>query len=123
MHGQQNDKYTEMHGQQNDKYTEMQGQQNDKYTEMQGQQNDKYTEMHGQQNDKYTEMQVSKTSQKKSDFFDPGRAHLVANRSSPGRIALQPTHLATRCRFPTRRHPCTGQTLALVLCKSDSQAI
>jgi len=23
MHGQQNDKYTEMHGQQNDKYTEM----------------------------------------------------------------------------------------------------
>ena len=28
MHGQQNDKYTEMHGQQNDKYTEMQGQQN-----------------------------------------------------------------------------------------------
>jgi len=32
MHGQQNDKYTEMqHGQQNDKYTEMQhGQQNDK---------------------------------------------------------------------------------------------
>ena len=50
MHGQQNDKYTEMHGQQNDKYTEMQGQQNDKYTEMHGQQNDKYTEMHGQQN-------------------------------------------------------------------------
>jgi hypothetical protein len=50
MHGQQNDKYTEMHGQQNDKYTEMHGQQNDKYTEMQGQQNDKYTEMHGQQN-------------------------------------------------------------------------
>ena len=39
-----------MHGQQNDKYTEMHGQQNDKYTEMQGQQNDKYTEMHGQQN-------------------------------------------------------------------------
>ena len=39
-----------MHGQQNDKYTEMQGQQNDKYTEMHGQQNDKYTEMHGQQN-------------------------------------------------------------------------
>ena len=57
MHGQQNDKYTEMHGQQNDKYTEMQGQQNDKYTEVHGQQNDKYTEMHGQQNDKYTEMQ------------------------------------------------------------------
>ena len=28
----------------------MHGQQNDKYTEMQGQQNDKYTEMHGQQN-------------------------------------------------------------------------
>jgi hypothetical protein len=28
MHGQQNDKYTEMHGQQNDKYTEMHGQQN-----------------------------------------------------------------------------------------------
>ena len=27
MHGQQNDKYTEMHGQQNDKYTEMHGQQ------------------------------------------------------------------------------------------------
>jgi len=49
MHGQQNDKYTEMHGQQNDKYTEMHGQQNDKYTEMHGQQNDKYTEMHGQQ--------------------------------------------------------------------------
>ena len=39
MHGQQNDKYTEMHGQQNDKYTEMHGQQNDKYTEMNGQQN------------------------------------------------------------------------------------
>jgi hypothetical protein len=37
MHGQQNDKYTEMHGQQNDKYTEMHGQQNDKYTEMHGQ--------------------------------------------------------------------------------------
>ena len=36
MHGQQNDKYTEMHGQQNDKYTEMHGQQNDKYTEMHG---------------------------------------------------------------------------------------
>jgi hypothetical protein len=50
MHGQQNDKYTEMHGQQNDKYTEMHGQQNDKYTDMHGQQNDKYTEMHGQQN-------------------------------------------------------------------------
>ena len=50
MHGQQNDKYTEMQGQQNDKYTEMHGQQNDKYTEMHGQQNDKYTEMHGQQN-------------------------------------------------------------------------
>ena len=49
MHGQQNDKYTEMHGQQNDKYTEMHGQQNDKYTEMHGQQNDKYTELHGQQ--------------------------------------------------------------------------
>jgi hypothetical protein len=30
MHGQQNDKYTEMHGQQNDKYTEMHGQQNSK---------------------------------------------------------------------------------------------
>jgi hypothetical protein len=30
MHGQQNDKYTEMHGQQNDKYTEMHGQQNAK---------------------------------------------------------------------------------------------
>ena len=56
MHGQQNDKYTEMQGQQNDKYTEMHGQQNDKYTEMHGQQNDKFTEMHGQQNDKYTEM-------------------------------------------------------------------
>ena len=28
MHGQQNDKYTEMHGQQNDKNTEMHGQQN-----------------------------------------------------------------------------------------------
>jgi hypothetical protein len=28
MHGQQNDKYTEMHGQQNDKYNEMHGQQN-----------------------------------------------------------------------------------------------
>ena len=28
MHGQQNDRYTEMHGQQNDKYTEMHGQQN-----------------------------------------------------------------------------------------------
>ena len=28
MHGQQNDKYTEMHGQQIDKYTEMHGQQN-----------------------------------------------------------------------------------------------
>ena len=28
MHGQQNDKYTEMHAQQNDKYTEMHGQQN-----------------------------------------------------------------------------------------------
>jgi hypothetical protein len=28
MHGQQNDKYTEMHGQQNDKCTEMHGQQN-----------------------------------------------------------------------------------------------
>ena len=28
MHGQQNDKYTEMHGQQNDKYTEMHGQSN-----------------------------------------------------------------------------------------------
>ena len=39
-----------MHGQKNDKYTEMHGQQNDKYTEMHGQQNDKYTEMHGQQN-------------------------------------------------------------------------
>ena len=39
-----------MHGQQNDKYTEMHGQQNVKYTEMHGQQNDKYTEMHGQQN-------------------------------------------------------------------------
>jgi hypothetical protein len=39
-----------MHGQQNDKYTEMHGQQNDKYTEMHGKQNDKYTEMHGQQN-------------------------------------------------------------------------
>jgi len=39
-----------MHGQQNDKYTEMHGQQNDKYTEMHSQQNDKYTEMHGQQN-------------------------------------------------------------------------
>ena len=50
MHGQQNDKYTEMHGQQNDKYTEMHGQKNDKYTEMHGQQNDKYTEMHGKQN-------------------------------------------------------------------------
>ena len=56
MHGQQNDKYTEMYGQQNDKYTGMHGQQNDKYTEMYGQQNDKYTEMHGQQNDKYTGM-------------------------------------------------------------------
>ena len=30
MHGQQNDKYTEMHGQQNDKYTEMHGQQTSK---------------------------------------------------------------------------------------------
>jgi ribosomal protein S4 len=39
-----------MHGQQNDKYTEINGQQNDKYNEMHGQQNDKYTEMHGQQN-------------------------------------------------------------------------
>ena len=39
-----------MHGQQNDKYTDMHGQQNDKYTDMHGQQNDKYTEMHGQQN-------------------------------------------------------------------------
>ena len=39
-----------MHGQQNDKYTEMHGQQNDKYTEMHCQQNYKYTEMHGQQN-------------------------------------------------------------------------
>jgi hypothetical protein len=28
MHGQQNDKYTEMHGHQNDKYTEMHSQQN-----------------------------------------------------------------------------------------------
>jgi hypothetical protein len=28
MHGQQNDKYTEMHRQQNDNYTEMHGQQN-----------------------------------------------------------------------------------------------
>ena len=28
----------------------MHGQQNDKYTEMQGQKNDKYTEIHGQQN-------------------------------------------------------------------------
>jgi hypothetical protein len=32
MHGQQNDKYTEMHGQQNDKYTEMHGKQNKKYS-------------------------------------------------------------------------------------------
>ena len=56
MHGQQNDKYTEMHGQQNDKYTEMHGQQNDKYTQMHGQQNNKYTEMHDQQNDKYIEV-------------------------------------------------------------------
>jgi len=56
MHGQRNDKYTEMHGQRNDKYTEMHGQQNNKYTEMHGQQNDKYTEIHGQQNDKYTEI-------------------------------------------------------------------
>ena len=32
MHGQQNDKYTEMHGQQNDKYSEMHGQQNIKKT-------------------------------------------------------------------------------------------
>ena len=39
-----------MHGQQNDKYTEIHGQKNDKYTEMHSQQNDKYTEMHGQQN-------------------------------------------------------------------------
>ena len=38
-----------MHGQQNEKYTEMHGQQNDKYSEMHGQQNDKNTEMHGQQ--------------------------------------------------------------------------
>jgi hypothetical protein len=50
MHGQQNDKYTEMHGQQNDKYTDMHGQQNDKYTEMHGQQNDIYTDTHGKQN-------------------------------------------------------------------------
>jgi hypothetical protein len=50
MHGQQNDRYTEMNGQQNDKYTDMHGQQNDRYTEMHGQQNDKYTEMHGKQN-------------------------------------------------------------------------
>jgi len=56
MHGQQNNKYTEMHGQQNDKYAEMHGQQNNKYTELHGQQNDKYAEMHGQQNNKYTEM-------------------------------------------------------------------
>ena len=28
MHGEQNDKYTEMHGEQNDKYTEMHGEQN-----------------------------------------------------------------------------------------------
>ena len=41
-----------MHGQKNDKYTEMHGQQNDRYTEMHGQQNDRYTEMHGQQNAK-----------------------------------------------------------------------
>jgi hypothetical protein len=34
MHGQQNDKYTEMHGQQNDKYTEMHGQQNAKKSNM-----------------------------------------------------------------------------------------
>ena len=34
MHGQQNDKYTEMHGQQNDKYTEMHGQQNETATYM-----------------------------------------------------------------------------------------
>ena len=39
-----------MHGQQNDKYTEMHGQQNDKYTEKHDLQNDEYTEMHGQQN-------------------------------------------------------------------------
>jgi hypothetical protein len=32
MHGQQNDKYTEMHGQQNDKYTEIHGQQNVRIT-------------------------------------------------------------------------------------------
>jgi len=39
-----------MHGQQNNKYTEMHGQQNNKYNEMHGQRNNKYTEMHGQQN-------------------------------------------------------------------------
>jgi len=44
-----------MHGQQNDKYTEMHGQQNDKYTVMHCQQNDKYTLMHGQQNVKIHE--------------------------------------------------------------------
>ena len=45
-----------MHGQQNDKYTEMRGQQNDKYTETHGQQNGKYTKMHGQQNVKICEI-------------------------------------------------------------------
>jgi hypothetical protein len=34
MHGQQNDKYTEMHGQQNDKCTEMHGQQNVKIRQL-----------------------------------------------------------------------------------------
>ena len=68
MHGQQNDKYTEMHGQQNDKYTEMHGQQNDKYTKLHGQQNDKYTEMHGQQNDKYTKMHGQQNVSQKTKY-------------------------------------------------------
>ena len=53
-----------MHGQQNDKYTEMHGQQNDKYTEMHGQQNDKCTEMHGQQNVKIRQLGIEKKSVK-----------------------------------------------------------
>ena len=61
-----------MHGQQNDKYTEMHGQQNDKYTEMHGQQNDKYTEMHGQQNFKKNCIHVSNNTNEMLCFHGKG---------------------------------------------------
>jgi hypothetical protein len=74
-----------MHGQKNDKYTEMHGQQNDKYTEMHGQQNDKYTEMHGQQNVKKSDRSVSNSLRAlwllSADFpFSPAPKNVVTFR-------------------------------------------